>query len=384
MTTFLPEPDVTALARSSRPALLCHLSDTMDAGTTTLLANLFGDESVRLMGPAPAALVAGALATPGANCVAGGLPPEAAGQAQPFLMLDHPLSRARRLLRRLRSAALPPGGGWPEGKRIGDLLADPSKRSLFENPCCRLLAANGSPAEALRALATLPYGFVDAPEANRAALRLAWRLPYALDPAPPSALELPAGYELAELAEVARLCAADIALDAAARALLAERAGRWPVRAPQPPVRALHLPEPGLATPAPRLAGRQGFYRCDTDGRAWLAGAPPGSAPPRIHFLAPTSRASLVLNLAASRPDYPVGELRLTLNGERLRTKVLPVLGGLFRAETSPTPLAAGINTLAMIQPYAVPPCFEDPASDDTRPLGLALIDLTLLPQASR
>lgn len=379
MTIPLPEPDRVALASTSRPAVLCHLSDTMDAGTATLLANLFGDESVRLMGPAPAALVAGALATLGANCVAGGLPPEAAGSALPFLMLDHPLSRARRLLRRLRSAPLPPASGWPEGKRIVDLLADPTKRILFENPACRLLAADGSPASALRTLAALPYGFVDSPEATRAALSLAWRLPYALDPASPPALELPAGYELAELAEVARLCAADIALDAAARALLAERAGRWPVRAPQPPVRALHLPEPGLATPAPRLAGRQGFHRCDTEGRAWLADGPPGGAPPRIHFRAHTSRASLVLHLAVSRPEYPADELRLTLNGERLRTKVFLVLGGLFRAETSPAPLAAGVNTLSLVQPYAVPPSFDDPASDDTRPLGMALVDLTLL-----
>jgi hypothetical protein len=380
MTLSLPEPDLLALAGTSRPALLCHLSDTMDAGTATLLANLFGEESVRMMGPAPAAQVAGALATPGASCVAGGLPPETADGAQTFLMLDHPLARARRLLRRLRNAAMPPPGGWPEGKRIADLLADPARRTLFENPACRLLAEDGSPAAALRTLAALPYGFADAPQATRDALRLAWRLPYTLDPAPPPALELPAGHELAELAEVARLCAADIALDAAARALLAERAGRWPVLAPQPPVRALHLPEPGLATPTPRLAGRQGFHRCDAEGRAWLAEPPPGGAPPRIHFRAPAPRASLVLHLAAIRPDYPVGELRLSLNGERLRAKIVPVLGGLFRAETSPTPLAAGVNSLAMVQPYAVPPCFDDPARDDARPLGLALVDFTLLP----
>lgn len=380
MTIFLPEPDHLARAGTSRAALFCHLSDTMDAATSLLLANLFGDEALRLMGPAPAVQVAGALATPGVHCVAGGLPPEAVGDAQAFLMLDHPLARARRLLRRLRSAAMPPPGGWPEGKRITDILANPAQRALFENPACRLLAEDGSPAAALRALATLPYGFADAPNATGAALRLAWRLPYALDPAPPPSLELPAGHELAELAEVARLCAADIALDAAARAMLAERAGRWPVLAPQPPVRALHLPEPGLATPTPRIAGRQGFHRCDAEGRAWLAEAPPGAAPPRIHFRAPAPRASLVLHLAAIRPDYPVGELRLSLNGERLRAKVVPVLGGLFRAETSPAPLAAGVNTLTLVQPYAVPPCFDNPASTDARPLGLALADLTLLP----
>lgn len=132
--------------------------------------------------------------------------------------------------------------------------------------------------------------------------------------------------------------------------------------------RTLFDPQPGEQYAPQEIPGRQGFEMCSAH-LCWLGPADRG----RIHLAPSTRPLALSLVLYGVVPNYPMEDVRVTLDGRAWSRECRRGAGhSVFVIATIP-PHANPLE-LTIVQPCSMPVPLVEPASLDNRSLGTALV----------
>jgi hypothetical protein len=227
---------------------------------------------------------------------------------------------------------------------------------------------------ALRQLAGIDYGLVEELPASLGLLGRRWGVPFPIELGRHNTTaQATAEADIAAVWKVVALNTLDLALYARAAAEFRARVHGGSVEAEAPGV--VFRPEPNRETPLAEIAGRLGFDTVEAGGFAWLR----SERPARVVFAPPVAAGRLRLRLLRLTADYPIGQIRLALNGRPLRAEAVADATGLwFTLTTGPTEFRPDLNVLSLDPPLFLSVRGIVPGTGDDRYLSVALSCFTL------
>ncbi len=392
--------DADAGGADPRPGFFLHIPKTAGTSFVTMLQNLFGERRVlrlALEDPELDTRIDAVMTRQGEEvaCLNGHLPADVMDGRmpyfRPFTILRDPIARVFSLFRFQRRNPDIERLGLRRGFSFESFLAarDPALYPQLTNGMCRMLAgerrfsqpgddeythADQHPELIERALAQLEamdFGLAEHMGDTLRLLRHHWDIPFALDAmvlntTGPDA----ADQDWRNVMAVVERNRLDIVLYERAKDIFRSRLAALASETPGPGLQGMVFQPPlGQRVLLPDVAGRQGFHPWEDSGISWLNEGPPA----RIHFVPPAPISRINLRLFSIGSNYPFDRVRLHLHGYPLPFSIVERNAEWCTIETRLARAIEGVNTLAITAPLFVPVRSLDPASIDTRNLGIAL-----------
>jgi len=389
---------------AERPMLFLHLENTAETWLLPALQNRFGDARVLRLHGADARLqdtiddlVANRFFE--TSCLAGAVPVHYFAphldRFRPFTVLHEPIARVFSLYRRLRHVS----DADLETLRLRrgfDFEAFIGSRTLalyaqVNNPMCRLLCGepqmsdpdspgfwriDPDPALAERALAILgkfDFGLAEQIAATRGLLEARWGLAVGPDQC---ADDPAAGDDGAEnidhLQMVIRRNMLDLALYQRAAALFHARVHATEAGSAADG-HAVFTPVLDQITGIADIPGRQGFEPVEDTEVGWLL----PDRPARIFFRTLAGAARIVLKFRCLTADYPIENIVVTVNGERVAQSTQRHEPHWFTLQATPPNFRDEVNLLAIDPPVFLPVRQVSPDAAVQRYLSVALANIT-------
>ena len=390
-----------------RPVLFLHIPKTAGTSFLLMLKNTFGDNRVCRLHNVDANVQQTIdelidVELDNISCLAGHMPihlfKEHFDKFQVFTVLREPAARVLSLYRFLRlgrssevarlglrpnfslteflMSAHPEIYGQINNGMVRMLCGDPN----FTDPDSRDFWEIESKPDALRNamnnLKRLDFGLTeDMPRTLREA-RSCWAIPYELEQYRENTTPQDPTEDITDLARIITLNTMDLALYHKACEMFRDRTG------PEPPFVLEHSANPRSIFEPPidhdvsiaDVAGRQGFYEFEpAAGRiSWLR----TDQPVGMHLRAHGNRLRLSLHVYTVVPDYPLSDIDITVNGDRVEHTSDVINDHWARLKTEAFETSDGITRVAIRLPLAIAATELDPTSKDRRRLGVAIADL--------